>query len=115
VASIGIFMLLYLTGSVGSIPMAMLSFYGAWQGWQWPIWGATLFTLPFVILSFAFLGVGGFYSFFNRQKASPIISPGDSRSVPARWRKRARSWRAGWARFLWNYSGASARLPRRPR
>src|SRR6266702_4109396 len=34
VASIGIFMLLYLTGSVGSIPMAMVSFYGAWRGWH---------------------------------------------------------------------------------
>ena len=60
VASIGIFMLLYLTGSVGSIPMAIVSFYGAWRGWQWPIWGAALFAFPFVILSFAFLGVGGF-------------------------------------------------------
>jgi hypothetical protein len=73
VASIGIFVLLYLTGSVGSIPMAMLSFYGAWQGWQWPIWGATLFTLPFVILSFAFLGIGGFYSFFNRKGLRPLF------------------------------------------
>jgi hypothetical protein len=115
VASIGIFMLLYLTGSVGSIPMAVVSFYGAWRGWQWPIWGAALFAFPFVILSFAFLGVGGFYNLFNRQKASPSVLAGDSRSVRTRWRKRARSWRAGWARFLWNYPGASARLPRRPR
>jgi hypothetical protein len=115
VASIGIFMLAYLTGSVGSIPMAIVSFYGAWRGWQWPIWGAALFAFPFVILSFAFLGVGGFYNLFNRQKASPIVLAGDSRSVRTRWRKRAGSWRTGWARFLWNYPGASARLPRRPR
>jgi len=83
VASIGIFMLLYLTGSVGSIPMAIVSFYGAWRGWQWPIWGAALFAFPFIIFSFAFLGVGGFYNLFNRQKAwtvgpavgSPLMLP----------------------------------------
>src|SRR6266568_57516 len=94
VASIGIFMLLYLTGSVGSIPMAIVSFYGAWRGWQWPIWGAALFAFPFIIFSFAFLGVGGFYNLFNRKKASPIVPAGDSRSVRARWRRRARAWGA---------------------
>src|SRR6266567_4653849 len=94
VASIGIFMLLYLTGSVGSIPMAIVSFYGAWRGWQWPIWGAALFAFPFIIFSFAFLGVGGFYNLFNRQKASPIVPAGDSRSARARWRRRARAWGA---------------------
>src|SRR5947207_795388 len=56
-------MLLYLTGSAGSIPMAMMAFYGAWRGWQWPMLGAALFALPFVVLSFGFLGFGGFYSF----------------------------------------------------
>jgi hypothetical protein len=115
VASIGIFMLLYLTGSLGSIPMAIVSFYGAWRGWQWPIWAAALLAFPFVILSFAFLGIGGFYSFFNRQKAPPIVEVIRSLLKSPRWRERTRRWRAGLARFLWNYPGAPARRPRRPR
>lgn len=115
VASIGIFMLLYLTGSVGSIPMAIVSFYGAWRGWQWPIWGAALLTFPFVILSFAFLGIGGFYSFFNRQKTPPIAQAIRSRLQSPRWRERSRRWRAGLARFLWNYPRAPGGRPRPPR
>src|SRR6266581_4426949 len=114
VASIGIFMLLYLTGSVGSIPMAIVSFYGAWRGWQWPIWGAALFAFPFVILSFAFLGVGGFYNLFNRQKASPIVLAGDSRSVRARWRRRARAWGGALARLISIHGEASPGRRRRP-
>ncbi len=31
-------------------------------------------------------------NFFNRQKASPITPAGDSRSVWAQWRRRARAW-----------------------
>jgi len=115
VASIGIFMLLYLTGSLGSIPMAIVSFYGAWRGWQWPIWGAALLVVPFVILSFAFLGIGGFYSFFNRQKAPPIVGVIGSLSNSPRWRERTRRWRAGLARFLWNYPRVSGVRPRPPR
>ena len=115
VASIGIFMLLYLTGSLGSIPMAIVSFYGAWRGWQWPIWAAALLAFPFVILSFAFLGIGGFYSFFNRQKVPPVVEVIRSLLNSPRWRERTRRWRAGLARFLWNYPGAPARRPRRPR
>ncbi len=87
VASIGIFMLLYLTGSLGSIPMAIVAFYGAWRGWQWPIWGAALFTFPFVILSFAFLGLGGFYSFFNRRRASTVGPAVGSPFMLPRWRE----------------------------
>jgi hypothetical protein len=115
VASIGIFMLLYLTGSLGSIPMAIVSFYGAWRGWQWPIWGAALLAFPFVILSFAFLGIGGFYSFFNRQKAPPIVQVIGSLLKSPRWRERTRRWRAGLARFLWNYPRAPGGRPRPPR
>src|SRR6266702_5458235 len=88
VASIGIFMLLYLTGSVGSIPMAIVSFYGAWRGWHWPIWGAALFAFPFVILSFAFLGVGGFSNIFNRQKAWTVGPAVGSPLMLPPWRER---------------------------
>jgi len=42
-------MLLYSIGSLGSIPMAIISFYGAWRAWEWPIWGAAFFAFPFVI------------------------------------------------------------------
>ncbi len=115
VASIGIFMLLYLTGSVGSIPMAIVSFYGAWRGWQWPIWGAALFAFPFVILSFAFLGVGGFYNLFNRQKAPSVVHVIGALLMSPRWRERTRRWRAGLARFLWNYPGTPGSRPRPPR
>ncbi len=115
VASIGIFVLLYLTGSFGSIPMTMISFYGAWRGWQWPIWGAALFAFPFVILSFAFLGIGGFYSFFNRQKAPPIVQAISSLLESPRWRERTRRWRAGLVRFLWNYPETPGGRPRPPR
>jgi hypothetical protein len=115
VASIGIFMLLYLTGSLGSIPMAIVSFYGAWRGWQWPIWGAALLAFPFVILSFAFLGIGGFYSFFNRQKAPPIVRVIGSLLQSPRWRERTRRWRARLARFLWNYPRVPGIRPRRLR
>ena len=90
VTSIGIFMLLYSTGSLGSIPMAIISFYGAWRGWQWPIWDAALFAFPFVILSFGFLGIGGFYSFFNRRKTPPLVRFIRSLSTCAL----ARGWRA---------------------
>jgi len=115
VASIGIFMLLYLTGSVGSIPMAMVSFYGAWRGWQWPIWGAALFAFPFVILSFAFLGVGGFYNLFNRQKTAPLVEAIRSRLERPRWRERVRRWRAALPRFRWYHPAPPGGRPRRPR
>ena len=115
VASIGIFMLLYLTGSVGSIPMAIVSFYGAWRGWQWPIWGAALFAFPFIILSFAFLGIGGFYSFFKRQKAPSVVHVVGSLLMSPRWRERTRRGRAGLVRFLWNYPETPGGRPRPPR
>gem|GEM_PF-7064627 len=133
VASIGIFMMLYLTGSWGSIPMAIVAFYGAWRGWQWPIWGAALFVFPFVALSFAFLGTGGFYSFFRWQKAPPplpIIGPSGAeaterpigwRSAPgllswqARWRARARGWRAALGRLVRMEHQAAHARSRRPR
>jgi hypothetical protein len=115
VASIGIFMLLYLTGSLGSIPMAIVSFYGAWRGWQWPIWGAALLAFPFVVFSFAFLGIGGFYNFFNKQKTSPLVQIIRSRLESPRWRERARQWRAGWGRFLRNDPGAPGGGLHRPR
>src|SRR6266700_1466267 len=92
VARIVIFLLLYVAGCVARLPMAIVSFCGAWRGWQWPIWGAALFAFPFIIFSFAFLGVGGFYNIFNKQQASPITPAGDSRSVWAQWRRRARAW-----------------------
>jgi hypothetical protein len=114
VASIGIFMLLYLTGSVGSIPMAIVAFYGAWRGWQWPIWGAAVLAFPFVILSFGFLGIGGFYSFFGRRRVSPIARAIERASQSPRWRERTRRWRAGLIRFGWNPQPPAGR-PRRPR
>src|SRR5260370_35087064 len=71
VASIGIFMLLYLTGSVGSIPMAIVSFYGAWRGWRWPIWGAAWLAFRSVILSFSLLGTGGGFRFVDPRQSAP--------------------------------------------
>jgi hypothetical protein len=114
VASIGIFMLLYLTGSLGSIPLAVVAFYGAWHGWQWPIWGAGLLAFSFVTLSFALLGIGGFYSFFNRRKSPPIVRAIRALMESRRWRERVRRWRAAWARFLWNYPKAPGIRVRRP-
>jgi hypothetical protein len=96
VASIGIFMLLNLTGSPGSIPMAVVAFYGAWRGWQWPMLGAALLALSFVILSFGFLGVGGVYQFFNRQKPAPLAELIRSLARSPWWRKRAHRWRVAW-------------------
>jgi hypothetical protein len=114
VASIGIFMLLYLTGSLGSIPLAVVAFYGAWHGWQWPIWGAGLLAFSFVTLSFALLGIGGFYSFFNRRKSPPIVRAIRALMQSRRWRERVRRWRAAWARFFWNYPRAPGIRVRRP-
>ena len=93
VTSIGIFMLLYSTGSLGSIPMAIISFYGAWRGWEWPIWGAALFAFPFVVLSFGFLesegstvsSTGG-----RRRPSSGSFDRCRRRGGGARWR----AWRS---------------------
>ena len=98
VASIGIFMLLYLTGSPGSIPMAIVAFYGAWRGWQWPMLGAALFAFPFVILSFGFLGMGGIYHFFYRRRTAPLAEMIRSFARSPWWRERARRWRVVWSR-----------------
>ena len=113
--SIGIFMLLYLTGSLGSIPMAIIAFYGARHGWQWSIWSAALLSFPFVILSFGFLGIGGFYSFFNRRKTPPLVAAIDRLLESPWWRERARRWRAGLPRVGWNHPSAPGGRPRPPR
>jgi hypothetical protein len=62
IARTGIFAAFVLLGSFGSIPTFVITFYGAWHGWHWPVWSAALLPLPFVTLSFAWLGRGGIYT-----------------------------------------------------
>jgi hypothetical protein len=52
---------LYLLGSLGSIPISVVAFFGTWYGWHWPVWEAALFAFAFVILTFEILGTGGIH------------------------------------------------------
>jgi len=77
--------------------MAIISFYGAWRAWEWPIWGGAFFAFPFII---RVSGNRGFYSFFNRRNTPPLVRFIRSLSTSRRWCALARGWRAAWTRSV---------------
>lgn len=61
--------LCWALGAPGALAMAIVGYFGATQGWHWPVWQAAILTFPFVIFTIAFLGfagVGGLISKLRR-------------------------------------------------
>jgi hypothetical protein len=62
VASVPVFALLWVLGPLGSVLIAPVGFFGAFQGWGWAWWQALALAGGFVVLGFfaqAFSGILG--------------------------------------------------------
>lgn len=67
ILSVICFVVLLVTG-VGTIPAAIIAFYGAWKGWHWPWFGAAIAAFPFLIVLGLIVAYSGLSSFLPRKR-----------------------------------------------
>ena len=51
----------------GYLAMAAVGFYGAYAGWHWEWWQASLLAFAYVIVTILAIGVGGWVNLFGRR------------------------------------------------
>lgn len=71
--TIGIMLVLMIRGPIFGIAFAIIGFYGAWKGWSWQWWQATLLCLPFIVFIFFLSVLEGFERlwFYIKRKTPP--------------------------------------------